>query len=147
MRKEQVLQYTVFFEAAEEGGYVAKVPALPGCVTQGESLKEARAMIKDAIGGYIVSLRKHGEEVPTEFRKPIIETIKIPSHKAMAWLNYQLSRGGFYVDVVTGGHYILRSSDGSKRVTVPYHHKELKRKTVKSILEQANLTIEEYVNL
>lgn len=84
MRKEQVLQYTVFFEAADEGGYVAKVPVLPGCVSQGESLREAREMIKDAIGGYIISLRKHGEEVPTEFKKPIIETIKIPSHKVVA---------------------------------------------------------------
>ncbi len=42
------------------------VPALPGCVTYGRTLAEAREMAKDAATGYIQSLRKHGEPVPTD---------------------------------------------------------------------------------
>ena len=42
------------------------VPALPGCVTHGRTLAEAKAMVKDAIGGYVASLKKHGESIPTD---------------------------------------------------------------------------------
>jgi len=40
------------------------VPALPGCVTYGRTLNEAQEMAKDAIAGYIASLRKHGDPLP-----------------------------------------------------------------------------------
>jgi antitoxin HicB len=49
-----------------EGGFTAQVPALPGCVTYGRTLAEAKEMAKDAASGYIESLRKHGEPVPTD---------------------------------------------------------------------------------
>ena len=42
------------------------VPALPGCVTYGRTLAEARRMAKDAIAGYIESLKKHKEPIPTD---------------------------------------------------------------------------------
>ena len=38
---------------ADEGGFWAEVPALPGCVTQGETLRELRANIKEAIAGWL----------------------------------------------------------------------------------------------
>ena len=41
-------------------------PALPGCVTYGRSIAEAKKMAKDAITGYIESLRKHGEPIPSD---------------------------------------------------------------------------------
>jgi predicted RNase H-like HicB family nuclease len=47
-----------------EGGYTALVPALPGC--DGRTVDEAREMAKDAISGYIASLRKHNDPVPTD---------------------------------------------------------------------------------
>lgn len=62
----KVLNYTVFLQKAEEGGYIVSAPALPGCTTQGDTKKEALGMIKDAIEGYITSLKKHGETVPSE---------------------------------------------------------------------------------
>ena len=49
-----------------EGGYTALVPALPGCVTYGRTVDEAREMAKDAISGYIASLRKHKDPIPTD---------------------------------------------------------------------------------
>ena len=50
-------KFTVLFEPAEEGGYVVRCPALPGLVTEGNTLAEARAMAVDAIRAHIESLR------------------------------------------------------------------------------------------
>lgn len=58
--------YTAVFEPAAEGGFIVTVPALLGLVTEGDTIEEARAMVKDAIRGYLESLLKHGEEIPTE---------------------------------------------------------------------------------
>ncbi|HAX76259.1 MAG TPA: type II toxin-antitoxin system HicB family antitoxin [Cyanobacteria bacterium UBA11372] len=38
---------------AEEGGYWAEVPALPGCITEGETMEEVMANLKDAIQGWL----------------------------------------------------------------------------------------------
>ena len=58
--------FTVLFEPAEEGGYVVTCPALPGLVTEGDTLEEARNMAADAIRGYLESLRKDGQPIPTD---------------------------------------------------------------------------------
>ena len=60
-------QYTVILHPEpEEGGYSVTVPALPGCVTQGETFEEAIAMAKDAIRLYVETLRAEGEPIPEE---------------------------------------------------------------------------------
>ena len=48
---KKILKYTAIFEPAEEGGYIVTVPALPGCVSQGDTFEKATTMIKDAIQG------------------------------------------------------------------------------------------------
>jgi predicted RNase H-like HicB family nuclease len=58
--------YNIILRPEAEGGFTAMVPALPGCVTYGRTLTEARKMAKDAIVGYIASLRKHKEPIPTD---------------------------------------------------------------------------------
>lgn len=58
--------YTIMLRPEPEGGYTALVPALPGCVTYGRTLDEARKMVKDAIAGYITSLRKHNDPIPSD---------------------------------------------------------------------------------
>jgi len=64
-------QYTIILHPdPDEGGYTVTVPALPGCVTQGETLEEAIAMAKDAIRLYIESLRADGEVIPEEREHP-----------------------------------------------------------------------------
>jgi antitoxin HicB len=64
-------QYTiVLIPEPEEGGYSVIVPALPGCVTQGETIEEAVAMAQDAIAGWIAVAEKHGEPVPEEREHP-----------------------------------------------------------------------------
>jgi predicted RNase H-like HicB family nuclease len=72
--------YTVLFEPAEEGGYVVTCPALPGLVTEGDSLKEARAMARDAIRAYLESLRKDNLPIPSDKKirlRPVKETVKV----------------------------------------------------------------------
>jgi predicted RNase H-like HicB family nuclease len=52
--------FTMIFEPAEEGGYVVTCPALPGLVTEGDTLDEARRMAEDALRGYLESLGADG---------------------------------------------------------------------------------------
>ena len=60
-------RYTIILHPdVDEGGYTVTVPALPGCVTQGETIEEAMAMAKDAIRLHIESLIADGEPVPEE---------------------------------------------------------------------------------
>jgi antitoxin HicB len=58
--------FTVFFEPAAEGGYVVTCLALPGLVTEGDTLAEARKMARDAIRAYLESLRKDGQAIPSD---------------------------------------------------------------------------------
>jgi predicted RNase H-like HicB family nuclease len=58
--------YTVLYEPVEEGGYVVTCPALPGLITEGDTLEEARTMVHDAIRSYLESLRKDGLPLPPD---------------------------------------------------------------------------------
>jgi antitoxin HicB len=64
----KTLSYSVLYEQAPEGGYVAFVPVLPGCHTQGETLEEAERNAAEAIALYLESLVAHGEPIPEEGR-------------------------------------------------------------------------------
>ncbi|OGR90203.1 MAG: hypothetical protein A2V88_11215 [Elusimicrobia bacterium RBG_16_66_12] len=70
------MRLTVVFESAEEGGYIARVPSLPGCETQGDTLEEAEEMVKDAITAYCASLKRHGESLPVQPRE-VVESVSI----------------------------------------------------------------------
>lgn len=69
---------------------------------------------------------------------------KSPSLKPKAVIR-ALMRNGFDIHHTTGSHYILKKSN--LRVTVPYHGKDLKPGTLKSIIEQSGLTVEEFLEL
>ena len=60
MRK---LSYRILLKPEPEGGYTVMVPTLPGCITYGKTLAEARKMARDAIRVYLKSLKKHGEPI------------------------------------------------------------------------------------
>ncbi len=51
---------------AEEGGYWAEVPALPGCVTEGDSLEEVMRNLEDAIEGWLSVANSLKEAAPTD---------------------------------------------------------------------------------
>lgn len=63
---KKILHYNVIFRPESDGGFTVIVPSLPGCVTYGNNLKEAKKMAIDAVNGYIASLRKHKEPIPTD---------------------------------------------------------------------------------
>ena len=67
------MRYTVILEREPDGGYVASVPALPGCVSQGDTRDDALANIKEAIDLYVEDCREAGDPIPTEAGKEFIE--------------------------------------------------------------------------
>ena len=56
------MELRITIEQDEEGVFVAECPMLPGCISQGKTRSEAVENIKDAIQGYIESLKKHNEQ-------------------------------------------------------------------------------------
>ena len=67
------MRYTVILEQEQDGGFVASVPALPGCVSQGDNREKALANIREAIELYVEDCREAGDPVPTEAGKEFVE--------------------------------------------------------------------------
>ncbi len=67
------MKYRVVIQQDEDGIYVATCPSLPGCISQGKTRKEALANIKDAINGYLKSLKKHNEPIPPPIEEETVE--------------------------------------------------------------------------
>lgn len=63
---QKTIHYNTIFKTEPDGGFTVIVPSLPGCVTYGKDLKEAKKMAIDAIEGYLESLKKHGESIPSD---------------------------------------------------------------------------------
>jgi antitoxin HicB len=60
------LTYTVVFTPGMKGGYIASVPALPGCATYGQTLTEALLMVEEAMAGSVELLQADGDRIPRE---------------------------------------------------------------------------------
>jgi predicted RNase H-like HicB family nuclease len=67
------VRYTVILEREEYGGYIASVPALPGCVSQGDTRADAIRNIHEAADLYVEDCIASGDPVPTEAGKEYIE--------------------------------------------------------------------------
>ena len=67
------MKYTIIIEKGRESGYVAIVPALKGCISQGKTKAETLQNIKEAIEAYIESLLEDGLPVPTEVGRDTVE--------------------------------------------------------------------------
>ena len=74
---QKILEYTAIFEPAEEGGYIARVPAIPGCITEGDSFEETSKNIKDAVIGCLDVLKEEDQEIPQEKPETVITKISI----------------------------------------------------------------------
>ena len=59
----KIFSYRVILKPEPEGGFTVTVPALPGCVTYGKDIDEAKEMVEDAIKAYLESLQKHSEPI------------------------------------------------------------------------------------
>ena len=69
----QVLRLLVIFETDEDGWEVASCPTLPGCHSQGRTRSEALANIREAIGGYLASMREHGVPAPNSSNFEVVD--------------------------------------------------------------------------
>lgn len=85
MAKKQRLQFNIIFKPEQEGGFTVSVPSLPGCITYGRDLKEAKKMAIDAIKGYIVSVKKHKETISSD-EESFISLVRLPEGKAEAYV-------------------------------------------------------------
>lgn len=99
--------FPAIFEPSEEGGYCVTFPDLPGCITEGDDLKESMRMAKDALELYIYNLEDDKEEIPTP-SKP--EKIKV-------------SNGSFVVPIEAYMPLIrneMANKAVKKTLTIPY---------------------------
>ncbi len=67
------MKYRVLIEQDEDGVYVAEVPALPGCISQGQTREEAVESIREAIAAYLESLEAHGDPIPPPITEELVE--------------------------------------------------------------------------
>ena len=67
------MKYRITIEQDEDGVFVAEVPSLPRCITQGETRVDAVTNAKEAISLYLESLKAHNEPVPPSIYEEIVE--------------------------------------------------------------------------
>lgn len=134
-------------------------PALQGLVTEGETLEEARAMAEDALRCYLQGHLEDGLPIPVEeeaSRKAIREAIGVkirsesnsaavgqatPSDRGLAASGLRHStRDGKSLSAGMPG-------DPGRWVIVAYHNRDINPKTLRSIIRQAGLTIDEFIDL
>ena len=69
------MNYRVLIERDENGMFVIECPSLPGCISQGRTRDESIENIRDAIKGYLESLKKHNEPIPPPIKEEIVEIV------------------------------------------------------------------------
>lgn len=67
------MKYRVIIEPDEDGVFVAEVPSLPGCISDGKTRSEALENIKEAIAVYLESLKAHGDPIPPSLTEEFVE--------------------------------------------------------------------------
>jgi len=67
------VKFCVLIEEDEDGAFVAQVPSLPGCISQGKTRDEAMRNIKEAISGYLESLQAHDEPIPPSIGEEVVD--------------------------------------------------------------------------
>ena len=69
------IKYLINLEKNENGIYTVTVPALPGCITQGDTWEEAVANAQEAILGYIETLKELGKPIPLEIPVKLAKSV------------------------------------------------------------------------
>lgn len=78
-------RYHVIFRPEPEGGFTVLVPSLPGCISYGRNLAEAKKMAVDAIEGYLASLKKHREPIPSD-EGDFFSSVEVKETRARAYV-------------------------------------------------------------
>lgn len=67
------MKFRVLIQQDEDGTFVAEVPSLPGCISQGATRNEALLNVQEAILGYVESLRAHNEPIPPSIGEEVVD--------------------------------------------------------------------------
>lgn len=70
---DRTMKYRVWIEQDDDGVFVAEVPSLPGCISQGKTRSDALRNIREAATLYLESLEEHGDPLPPAITEEIIE--------------------------------------------------------------------------
>ncbi len=74
MRVSEVyVKFRVLIAQDEDGVFVAEVPSLPGCLSQGTTREEAVLNVREAIEAYLESLKERGEPIPPQIDEEVVE--------------------------------------------------------------------------
>jgi predicted RNase H-like HicB family nuclease len=67
------MKFRVLVEQDEDGVFIAEVPSLPGCLSDGRTREEALANVREAIALYLESLAAHGDPIPPPITEEVVE--------------------------------------------------------------------------
>ena len=67
------MKFRVIIDQDEDGLFVAQVPSLPGCITQGSTRQEAVSNAQEAIAAYLESLSERDEPIPPSIHEELVE--------------------------------------------------------------------------
>jgi antitoxin HicB len=70
---KSTMKFRVVLQQDEDGVFVAEVPSLPGCISQGMTRAKALDNIREAIEGYLASLKEHGEPIPPPIDEEVVD--------------------------------------------------------------------------
>src|SRR5947209_16590842 len=146
--KRERRRFNIVLRPEPEGGFTAMVPALPGCVTYGRTLVEARSMVKDAVSGYIASLQKHNEPIPSD-EETLVASLDMEYGETA-------SRSTAYGFEVFGTKRLrsrsrfgksshLLSSCSKRRAVLAQHNRDIPVGTLLSLLREAGFTKDQFV--
>ena len=101
---------------AEEGGYWAEVPSIPGCATQGETMDELRANLRERSPGAWLFRSMNRSKIPKVrfWKSPFEEFIGQRVHPPV-------TRNGWTLERVQGSHQIFVKKGETVRISVPVH--------------------------
>ena len=69
------MKFRVLIEQDEDGVFVAEVPSLPGCLSQGQTRADALKNVQEAIEVYLESLKAHDEPIPPSITEEVVEVV------------------------------------------------------------------------
>ena len=73
------MTFKVFIKKGEDRKFIASVPSLPGCFSQGETIDQARKNIEEAVRGYLKVAKKFGDRISSDDTRTLETTLYVPS--------------------------------------------------------------------
>jgi len=135
------MTFEVVIHKAEEGGYWAEIPAIPGCATQGETLEEVDRNIKEAAADACWMKAKMREAV--SWYSLLIRRAQVPPVKPITGTDLVrvLQRNEWELVRVHGEHHIFGKLGSNVRVSIPIHgNTALKIGLLNRLLKSAGLS-------